>query len=79
MNRVVKDFGLERIESVEDVKKVVIELIDREISIQDNARIMKNIGVITEEEREKIVSSSTYACNKLNKIYLLLPSKQENE
>lgn len=79
MIKLVDDFGVEKIESVDDAIKLVTGLIEKEISIQDNTRIMKSIGVITEEECEKICSACTYAINKLNKIYLMLPTKSENE
>lgn len=79
MIKLVDDFGVEKIESVDDAIKLVTALIEKEISIQDNTRIMKSIGVITEEECENICSACTYAINKLNKVYLMLPTKSENE
>lgn len=79
MIKLVDDFGVEKIESVDDAIKLVTSLIEKEISIQYNTRIMKSIGVITEEECENICSACAYAINKLNKIYLMLPTKSENE
>lgn len=79
MIKLVDDFGVEKIESVDDIIKLVTALMEKEISIQDNTRTMKNIGVITEEECEKICSACAYTINKLSKIYLLLPTKSENE
>lgn len=79
MIKLVDDFGVEKIESVDDAIKLVTSLIEKEISIQYNTRIMNSIGVITEEECENICSACAYAINKLNKIYLMLPTKSENE
>lgn len=79
MIKLVDDFGVEKIESVDDIIKVVTALIEKEVQIQDNANLMKDLGVISKEESDKIVSASAYAINKLNKIYLLLPTKKDNE
>lgn len=79
MIKVVDDFGVKKIKSSDDAIEVVLKLIEREISIQNNIRLMKSAGIISEEECEKIVSANSYAINRLNEIYLLLPSKQENE
>lgn len=79
MIKLVEDYGVNKIKSSSDAVEVVVSLMEKEIQIQNNANLMKDLGIISKEESDKIVSTSAYAINKLNKIYLLLPTKENNE
>lgn len=79
MIKLVEDYGVDKIKNSSDAVEVVVNLIEKEVQIQNNANLMKDLGVISKEESDKIVSSSAYAINRLNKIYLLLPTKENNE
>lgn len=79
MIKLVEDYGVNKIKNSSDAVEVVVNLIEKEVQIQNNANLMKDLGVISKEENDKIVSSSAYAINRLNKIYLLLPTKENNE
>lgn len=79
MIKLVEDYGVNKIKSSSDAVEVVVSLMEKEIQIQNNANLMKDLGIISKEESDKIVSSSAYAINRLNKIYLLLPTKENNE
>lgn len=79
MIKLVEDYGVNKIKSSSDAVEVVVNLIEKEVQIQNNANLMKDLGVISKEESDKIVSASAYAINRLNKIYLLLPTKENNE
>ena len=79
MIKLVEDYGVDKIKNSSDAVEVVVNLIEKEVQIQNNANLMKDLGVISKEESDKIVSASAYAINRLNKIYLLLPTKENNE
>ena len=79
MIKLVEDYGVNKIKSSSDAVEVVVSLTEKEIQIQNNANLMKDLGIISKEESDKIVSTSAYAINRLNKIYLLLPTKENNE
>ena len=79
MIKLVEDYGVNKIKSSSDAVEVVVSLMEKEIQIQNNANLMKDLGIISKEESDKIVSTSAYAINRLNKIYLLLPTKENNE
>lgn len=79
MIKLVEDYGVNKIKSSSDAVETVVSLMEKEIQIQNNANLMKDLGVISKEESDKIVSASAYAINRLNKIYLLLPTKKDNE
>lgn len=79
MIKLVENYGVDKIKNSSDAVEVVVNLIEKEVQIQNNANLMKDLGVISKEESDKIVSSSAYAINRLNKIYLLLPTKENNE
>lgn len=79
MIKLVEDYGVNKIKSSSDAVEVVVSLMEKEIQIQNNANLMKDLGIISKEESDKIVSASAYAINRLNKIYLLLPTKENNE
>lgn len=79
MIKLVEDYGVDKIKNSSDAVEVVVNLIEKEVQIQNNANLMKDLGIISKEESDKIVSTSAYAINRLNKIYLLLPTKENNE
>lgn len=79
MIKLVEDYGVDKIKNSSDAVEVVVNLIEKEVQIQNNANLMKDLGVISKEESDKIVSASAYAINRLNKMYLLLPTKENNE
>lgn len=79
MIKLVEDYGVNKIKNSSDAVEVVVSLMEKEVQIQNNANLMKDLGIISKEESDKIVSASAYAINRLNKIYLLLPTKKDNE
>lgn len=79
MIKLVEDYGVGKITNSSEAIQVVVSLIENEVQVQNNANLMKDLGVISKEESDKIVSASAYAISKLNKIYLLLPTEEHNE